>query len=1434
MLDHSRHPETRHRATDAPETGVYTLIAPHPFRLDNKLRIMPQGMTLREILRESQPEGVLREISTIYLNGEMVVRDRWEHVMPRQGDAVLIRCTPGRGDGGKSVLRTVLSIGVLIAGTVFGGPLGAAIGLGVGKVGLAVGTAIIAIGGTLLVNAIAPIRPPAGRDPEQESPSYFLDSARNTARPFAPIPLVLGKHRQVPPLGAEVYTEIIGNEHFLRMLLVWGYGPIELSEIKIGETPIAEFNVRDGDMQIEHRMGKAGEPALTLYTDDIHEDSLSILLQESDGWVSRTTNPNADEISVDLTLPRGLTQVDEMGHRGNATVAIQVSYRQVGSAAWLAPPVGSASRVSPPAQDQQQPQPETPREMFGAFGTFDDEFYTAPAVGNTKPIGVLTLTENKHSPIRHGFRWGVDTQGQYEVRLRRVTADSTSDRIFDEVYWSALRTITDRDPIAFRKPLARTALVIRASDQLHGSVDQLNAICSSIIPDWDGTNWVDRATSNPASMFRYVLQGPGRAHPFPDDQIDLEGLQRFHDFCRENSFEYNAIRDFSASVYDALRDICAAGRASPSFANGKWSVVVDDGEQLPVQHFSSANSRNITCQKAFDPVPEALRINFNNREMNWRRDERSVYQDNFDEDNANLYASIDAPGITDPEHIHKFGRFHLAQLILRPEIWTFEVDFEYLLAPRGSRIVLSNDVLLVGLAAGRIKRIITATENVMGVDVTYTTGVELDTRVSMDAAKNYGLVVRTIDNVARRERVQTVAGDSSILTLTNRILHANVLSVGDLVSFGEFERETIDGLVVGIESRDEFSASISVMPWSSPGVYNADTEPIPPYDSGLTPLPGRRPLVVVRVISDLSVAVLESGVFAPRISVEVEPSGDPDTLIECQIRSNGTSESWTDAEISGQTPESVTIADVEESRGYDLRLRWRSQGVLIPGPWTEVLNHVVIGRSATPPALEGMTIHEWGDNLVLIRWSPIAAADIRIGGQVRFRHSESTANPSWDNAVSIGTPVSRESYIILPLKGGAYLARVFDSFGRASDVRSVTISEARILTYTNVQTINEHPGFTGRKTSVRVSGGALILTTGSKAGTYEFANQVALEETKPLRVKSVISISGTPNTEAVVEFRTTEDDPATASASWTSWRPLETEQVIARGCQFRLRLTRSVVADVIRVTALGAVVEVPATTGGPDTRTPTTPLVRAFARGRVGQKWLLGFGVTPPDNVARSVIDFVEVQVAGPTNEAPEVGTSGFASPTQEIETSVVDLKTAIVDDFGVYWFIARSHSPLSDPEYSGWSNPVPTTTSDETSASVASKPILTARRIKHSDPNIALTIRRPEQGFESGWWYAVQVFSDDIDPLPVDTKFTTQIRAFAETGMGQVEVGGRTFTVAGATWTPNQWRGRVLYLYKSIDTSKGIVRLPLPYEIASNTENTITVKGDPFRVPIS
>ncbi|MCE8042427.1 hypothetical protein HOP60_09705 [Halomonas daqingensis] len=1153
----------------------------HPLRDDIVDLCLPEGLSLEEILAEAQPDPILRAHAYVFVGDVMVPRSRWARVRPKPSAMVSIKVLPqGGGGGSKNPLRTIATIAVIAAASAVTG--GAAAGLlgsnfVAGTIGASVLGAGVAAVGMLAVNAIAPVRPPSfdqrSGTTKRDSPTLFIEGARNDARPFGVIPVVLGEHRHVPPLAARSYTEVLGDDHYLRMLVVWGYGPLRIRNLRIDETPLANF---DG-VRVQTREGRPGDAPVTLFPSRVSQEDLGIRLRQSESWHVRTSAPNADELSVDIGFGNGLVRFDDKGERRNHSVAAQIQYRQVGSSTWLTP-------------------------------SFSNTTVSSGWISSS----TITFTHNRTSAIRHGFRWSV-TRGQYEVRLRRTTSDTDDSRISDAITWTALRSITDENPIQFQHPVAVTALSIKATDQLNGMIDRLQADVASYVTNWNGNEVV---SSNPALLYRHVLQGPANAERLSDERVDLAGLQEWGQFCSANGFAFDMVRDFQSSVWDTLADIAAVGRASPSQINGKWGVVVDRPQALPVQHLTPRNSWGFEGEKAFPDPPHAWRVRFSNRAAGYRQDERIVYADGYNAGNAETFESLDMPGVVNAAHIWKDARFHQAQITNRPERWTLSLDFEHLVARRGSLVRITHDVLLAGLAAGRIKQLLTEVDDEDGK--TYIIGLISDEQLEMSAGETYGVSIRTVDDAGVTRQLVTEPGRHHQVMFAQRILAESGIEVGDLFGFGYAGQEYIEGLVVDIQRQAQLVAQLSLIPYS-PEVYNADQGAIPPYEPGITPLPTVPDAMVTGVRTGESVLTLGVGdTLIPHAAIALENpqySGGG-LLIDAQLRVHGTEEPFYDATIARRNGNEVWIGEVDEGETYDIRIRWRDPNRVVPGRWAYVNAQIISGSTNPPEALRGLTISVFGGS-ALLRWDQPPEIDVRIGGEIRFRHSqaENAEVAQWNNSTSIGDSANgSQTWAVLPLKPGTYLARVYDRGGRPSrDVVAISTKQASVLEFANLDSVTESPTFPGTTEGAAVVDGSLWLAAlgqfddiedfdslsaldsfggiGSE-GYYTFSGGFDFGAVRRVRLTSMIDATavnvldridertdpidswedfdGTlqAQSDARVQVRHTDDNPS-GTPQWSVWNNLDSAEFEARGFQFRVKLTSRDPAYNIRVDELG-------------------------------------------------------------------------------------------------------------------------------------------------------------------------------------------------------------------------------------------------------------------------
>jgi sulfur carrier protein ThiS len=951
----------------------------HPLNGGRIDRELPSGLTIAELLREAlsdHPDLRGRRDFVVHIDGHVIAEANWHRVRVKGGATVTFVPRLQGGDIWKSILMIVVAITAYAVAGPLAGTLTIA-GFALTGVALTVATAVIAGGiilaGTLAINALFPARPPQEAETVNSASLNSIQGAQNRANPFGAIPVVLGKHRQSPFFAAKPYTEIIGDDQWLRFIVCWGYGPLQIADLKIGETPLASFS----DVEIQTVEGfSASDPGITLYPQSVDEQALSITLGQAD-WETRTTAAETDEISIDLLAPQGIFRVNkETGNLDAYDVAIVWRYAVAGT---------------------------------GAYSSPDSVVF-----------------HRSTGPARKGARVTV-ARGQYDVQVRRFAAAADDDKIKDEVTWTALRSIKHAPPIAFPKPLALTGVRIRATDQLSGVIDTLNGVCTSLVKAWNGSAWVANSESQwPPDLFRHVLQGPANARPVPDSAIDLVNLQAWHAYCVANNFRFNQVRASVSSVSDVLDDICAAGRAVKTFIDGKWGVIWDRPADSIVQHFTPRNSWGFQGQKPYAQKPHGWRVSFINEENGYTQDERIVYDDGYDSSNATLFEGLQFPGVTDPDLIWKHGRFHIAQSRLRPEKISLNVGWEHLVCTRGDRVRVTHDVLLIGLAAGRIK-------SVAGQVVTF------DERVTVEAGKTYAMQFRVAADariIDRSVDEATPAGDYSALTLVGDL---SGLAAGDLFGFGESERVSANYRVQSIKHQKDLIATLTLVD-DAPEISLADQGEIPEYDPHVTipadpfTLPPRD-LQYLEVIDRTDAAVRA----LVRLTWQVPRFGRI-VSFEVQQRDDDGGGNW----VTVQTvPAPKTTAELPLSAAgvWSFRVRCLFDDGTV-SDWTSLLGLSL--QALTSPPDDVTNLHQRSvDGQTHLDWTTI--------DDQRTIFYEIRKGTSWDTGLVVGDTVSQPPW---PTTGdGTYHVRayVLSPFGiRIYSVTTATIAIAGSIISRNI------------------------------------------------------------------------------------------------------------------------------------------------------------------------------------------------------------------------------------------------------------------------------------------------------------------------------------------------------------------------------------------------
>ena len=236
---------TQNRFHDDQPCLTWTLI-PRPFSSAREERFTPCGLSLAQMLVLSDLPERYWPYLQVYVNDEEVGRALWHRLRPKPSARLFVRVNAlgGGGGGGKNPLAIIASIAVMafaawaapiLTASLFGVETAAVTSAGLfsamGLTKMLVAGAITMLG-TLLVNAIAPTPKPAA-DGGLSTPSYAITGTSNRLNPYGSIPRVFGRRRLFPVLAAKPYTESVGNERYMRLLLLAGYGPLALDDIRI-------------------------------------------------------------------------------------------------------------------------------------------------------------------------------------------------------------------------------------------------------------------------------------------------------------------------------------------------------------------------------------------------------------------------------------------------------------------------------------------------------------------------------------------------------------------------------------------------------------------------------------------------------------------------------------------------------------------------------------------------------------------------------------------------------------------------------------------------------------------------------------------------------------------------------------------------------------------------------------------------------------------------------------------------------------------------------------------------------------------------------------------------------------------------------------------------------------------------------------------------
>ena len=306
---------------------------------------------------------------------------------------------------------------------------------------------------------------------------------------------------------------------------------------------------------------------------------------------------------------------------------------------------------------------------------------------------------------------------------------------------------------------------------------------------------------------------------------------------------------------------------------------------------------------------------------------------------------------------------------------------------------------------------------------------------------------------------------------------------------------------------------------------------------------------------------------------------------------------------------------------YDFRVRAVNDAG-IKSPYGTVTAEIT-GLSAAPANVTNFYLRAESTQANL-SWTPTTDLDVKVGGTFEIRHSVATSGATWGTSIKIGSDVPGSSNSAsMPLLVGTYLIKAVDSTGNksvsaTSIVNTVTPSIQEKRTQ---QTITDTT-FTGTKTNMVVDAESGVLkfeadtlidsktenidTWGlfdaiggvDTSGSYEFASYIDLTRVMSATLTGNITFTTVATTDiwdnragnidtweaidantfddvnATLFIATTNDDPASGSATYSAYQEFTIGNYYGRAHKFKLECTTGDTTHQINVSQLLAKAEV--------------------------------------------------------------------------------------------------------------------------------------------------------------------------------------------------------------------------------------------------------------------
>ncbi len=827
-----------------------------------------------------------------------------------------------------------------------------------------------------------------------------------------------------------------------------------------------------------------------------------------------------------------------------------------------------------------------------------------------------TIYGKSMSKYERSYRIALTGTPPWDIRVRRITADSVSAGLQNRTVWESYTEIEDvklgypnSALVGIRVKASQFSNVpTRAYDlkllkiQVPTNYDPVTRVYTG---SWDGTFKI-AWTQNPAWIFYDLITSSryGLGGFLSEDQVDKWSLYSIGKYCdelvqdgfggTEPRFTCNLYLQSRAEAFKVINDLASVFRSMAYWAAGSLTLS-QDSPQDAAYLFTPTN----VIGGIFNYVGASAKARHTVALVTWNNPD-DLYRQKVeyveDADAILRYGVIEtqvtAMGCTSRGQAHRLGRWILLTERYQSETVGFQTGLEGATL-RPGQIIKIADPVRAGIRRGG--RVSSATVSQITVDDT-----------SLVYSPRMTMAIIQPDGSIEESAVQDITG--RIVTLATPLSQAPQVASVWIISDADVEPQQFRVLSI-VENKDGLFEVTALA--HNPDKFDA-------VDNGT-------------ILGSQSISLLNSTPDSPADLLVTE------TLyaVGKDVRTKVTL-SWSPVPFAasyliqwGRDSQNVIIAP--ETNSNDIEILNAEPGVY--NFWVYAISAVgrrsvpstisatIIGKGAPPGDVANFSLIPQS-GMAYLSWDQATDLDVLIGGSIRIRYSPDLVAPSWNNAVDIVSALAgTATHASAPLLVGSYMAKFIDSSGVASV--SETILETTIpvaLDLNVVETIEEDPLWAGAMTNMeyRADYGSIAITSSvlidalddidsilsfdflggvESTGEYLFATAVNLGAIYTSRVTAGITTEGIDITDSIDQrlddvddwinadgdvfdvnatlyMRTTEDDP-TGSPTWTDWKPFFVGEYKARGMQFKVIATSGNVSHTILISQLSVTVDMP-------------------------------------------------------------------------------------------------------------------------------------------------------------------------------------------------------------------------------------------------------------------